>query len=542
MSDVGGRGEGCELIGHLRVASETVRRRASDRVPQGGAADLPTESRNRRGPDLASRPTMASQAPDQAAAVSAWNADRRLTPFESLMWRTEVNPMLRSTGVAMEVLESAPDRERVIAAHEWGSRLLAPLRHRVVEDAIGIGAPRWVVDQDFDLGYHLRFVRLPEPGSIEQVLGLAQGLGMAPFDRARPLWEAVLLDGLADGRAVYLLKIHHSISDGQGTVQMLDILHGDSPDAGRARALPVPAPEHVSGTSIAIDSVASLPGSVLRGAFELGARIASGTLNLTGEKVRESIRYVESLGRMLGPPPARGSVLLGQRSLNRRYGVIEVPLADLRAAGKACGGTVNDAFLAGLVGGMRRYHDEHGVEQGELTLALPISLRKPDDAPGSNRFAGARILAPIAELDPRARIRIIGERTAAARSEPAIGFMDTLSPALSRLPAGLVAPMTERVTRSIDLQASNIRGLERTAYIAGARVERTYAFGAAPGPAVMVTLMSYDGVCCIAVNVNAAAVPDHELFVRCTREGLDEVLALAGARRRRRAARDRDAS
>jgi hypothetical protein len=210
-----------------------------------------------------------------------------------------------------------------------------------------------------------------------------------------------------------------------------------------------------------------------------------------------------------------------------------VQLADLRAAGKAAGGTVNDAFLAGLVGGMRLYHEHHGIELAELTLALPISLRKPGDPPGSNRFAGARILAPVAERDPRERMRLIGERTAAARSEPAIGFMDAISPAMSRLPATLVARLTERMTTSIDLQASNVRGLERTAYIAGARVERVYAFGAAPGPAVMVTLMSYDGVCCIAINLNGAAVPDGEVFVRCAREGLDEVLALARPKQRR---------
>jgi diacylglycerol O-acyltransferase len=470
---------------------------------------------------------------DQAAIAASWNADRRLTPFESLMWRTEVNPLLRSTGVVMEVLESAPDRERVIAAHEWGSRLLAPLRHKVVEDALGLASPRWVVDQDFDMGYHLRFGRLRDPGTIEQALEAAQALAMTPFDRARPLWEAVLLDGLEDGRAVYLLKLHHSIADGQGTVQMFEILHGDSPEPGRARALPVPAPERVSGTSIAIDTLLSAPRRVLRETVGIGGRIASGAFHARPHQVVDAIRYAESLGRMLGPPPAQGSILLEQRSLNRRCGVVEVPLDDLRAAGKACGGTVNDAFVTALVGGMRRYHEHHGIEVAELTLALPISLRKEGDPPGSNRFAGARILAPIAELDPRVRMRIIGERTAAARSEPAVEFMDALSPVMSRLPAALVATMTERVTRSIDLQASNVRGLDRTAYIAGARVERTYAFGAAPGPAVMVTLMSYDGVCCIAVNVNAAAIPDHELFVRCIQAGLDEVVALGRSKRKR---------
>jgi hypothetical protein len=228
---------------------------------------------------------------------------------------------------------------------------------------------------------------------------------------------------------------------------------------------------------------------------------------------------------MLGRAPAPRSILLEQRSLGRRFGLIELPLDELRTAGKAAGGTLNDAFLAGLAGGMRRYHAEHGLDVDEITLALPVSLRTSDDPLGSNRFAGARIAAPVAVHDPGERIRIIGARVRAARDEPALDFMGALAPALNHLPAAVVAAMTERVTRSIDLQASNVRGLDRIAYIAGARVLRTYPFGAAPGPAVMVTLMSFHGTCCIAVNVNAAAVPDHEVFVRCLREGLTEVTA-----------------
>lgn len=472
--------------------------------------------------------------------AAAWGGDRRLSPFENLMWRSEVNPNLRSTGVLLEVLDSPPDRDRVIAAHEWGSRLLAPLRHRVVEDPLSFASPRWVVDQDFDLSYHLRFVRLPDPGSIEQVLELAQGMAMAPFDRSRPLWEAVIVDGLADGRAIYLLKLHHSITDGQGTVQMLDILHGETPEPGRARELPVPAPERISGASLTAQALIAAPRRAVGEAFKAGGWIASRIEQLASspQSIVDGIRYAQSLGRMLGGPPAPSSVLLAQRSLGRRFGMTEIPLADLRASGKAAGGTLNDAFLAGLTGGMRRYHEHHGVELAELTLALPISLRKSDDPLGSNRFAGARIAAPIGERDPRKRIRLIGERARAARDEPALNFMDVLSPALSRLPATVVAAMTQQVTRSIDLQASNIRGLERVAYLAGSRVERTYAFGAAPGPAVMATLISYNGTCCITINANAAAVPDHELFVRCMEEGLAEVTALSAKRTRSTAASD----
>jgi len=125
-------------------------------------------------------------------AASEWGAEAHMNPLESLMWRAELNPRLRSTGVLLEVLDGPPERERLIAAHEWATRLLTRLRKRVVEDPLGLAAPRWVVDRDFDLAYHLRFARLPEPGTMQEVLDLAQVMAMAPFDRARPLWEATL--------------------------------------------------------------------------------------------------------------------------------------------------------------------------------------------------------------------------------------------------------------------------------------------------------------------------------------------------------------
>src|SRR3954468_16306198 len=207
--------------------------------------------------------------------MSEWGADEQMNAFEALMWRAEADPRLRSTGVLLEVLEHAPEHERLVAAHEWGPRLLPRLRQRVVDDPLGLASPRWIVDRDFDLSYHLRIVRLPEPCSMEQVLELAQVLAMAPFDRARPLWEAVLVEGLADGRAAYLLKLHHSIADGQGTVQMLDILHGEGPEPGRSVPLPVPAAEHASGTGLLVRNVLGTPSWALRELLRAPRRITS---------------------------------------------------------------------------------------------------------------------------------------------------------------------------------------------------------------------------------------------------------------------------
>lgn len=44
--------------------------------------------------------------------------------------------------------------------------------------------------------------------------GLAAQLAMTPFDRDRPPWQTLLVEGLPNGRAGYLIKVHHSASDG----------------------------------------------------------------------------------------------------------------------------------------------------------------------------------------------------------------------------------------------------------------------------------------------------------------------------------------
>src|SRR5205809_822989 len=77
--------------------------------------------------------------------------------------------------------------------------------------------------------------------------------------------------------------------------------------------------------------------------------------------VTEAVGFADSARRVLSPPPAEPSPLLRRRSLVSRTVVLELPLADLRAAAKAVGGSVNDAYLAALCGGLGRYHEVLGV-------------------------------------------------------------------------------------------------------------------------------------------------------------------------------------
>ena len=468
--------------------------------------------------------------PEQAVSAAQWGVHPALNDVEALMWKAEASPKLRSAGVFVDLLDRAPDWQRLVAAHEWAVELVPRLRQRVVEDPLRVGPPTWVLDQGFDLDYHVRRVRAPEPASFDDALTIAQALAMAPLDRARPLWEAVLVEGLADGRAAYLLKLHHSLTDGQASIQLFELLHSTSP---------APTPDKVVPTTDIRrpDGRARILGRHLTGSARGAWRTAGRTVELGGDLVRRpaptvtsGVRFASSLARVTGAPPAPPSPLMTNRGLSRRFGAIDLPLPWLRAAGKAAGGSLNDAYIASLVGGLRIYHLAHGVEVDALPIAFPVSLRKDDHPMGGNRFAGARIAGPVAVADPRDRIRIIRERVLAAREEPALDFMGFLAPVLTRVPAPVLTRLTERMLRATDLQASNIAGLARPAYIAGAEILRMYPFAPVPGAAVMVTLVSHNGTCCIGINADAAAIPDTETFVDSLRAGFDEVLSLADKR------------
>jgi NRPS condensation-like uncharacterized protein len=210
-----------------------------------------------------------------------------------------------------------------------------------------------------------------------------------------------------------------------------------------------------------------------------------------------------------------------------RLDTFDVAFDELKAAGRAAGGSVNDAFLAGLLGGVRRYHEELSFSVDYMPVAIPVSLRTDADPMGANKFAGARFVAPVGELDPAKRIAAIHDFIIEAREEPAIGFLDLIAPVLSRLPGVALTRIAGGMTGLSDLQASNLGAISRPLYLAGAHVTRVYPMGPRPGIPAMITMVTYDQTCCIAVNFDPEAIVDAAAFSTCLREGFDEVIALA---------------
>jgi diacylglycerol O-acyltransferase / wax synthase len=454
-------------------------------------------------------------------------ADRMLHS-DAFAWYMEKDPVLRSTIVAVNRLEGAPDWDVLRLRIDRLTRLVPRLRMRVQAPPLRIGPPRWSIAEDFDLDYHLRRVRIAGPGDWTDVLEFARTAAMSDLDRSRPLWEFTVLEGLSDGGAAFVTKLHHSLTDGIGGVQLAALVVDPSPEP-RPVEMP-PAPEghpsslvKLTALTLADDAAeaAAAAGHVVRSAPRDSVRAARHPVTV----LRSTVNTARSIGRFVAPIARPLSPVLGERRTSRVLATLDVPLAQLLQASRASGGHLNDAFLAALTDAMHRYHERCGAPLDEVRVTMPVSIRGADDGIGGNRITLTRIKLPAAIAEPAERIRQIRQIVDQWRHEPALGHTQEIAFGLNLMPRALLGGIFKRV----EMLASDVPGVPQPVYLAGARITGYYAFGPTIGAGVNATLMSYAGICNIGLNVDTGAIDDPDLFLTCLTEAFHDVLALAPA-------------
>ena len=242
----------------------------------------------------------------------------------------------------------------------------------------------------------------------------------------------------------------------------------------------------------------------------------------------DAARAGRSVAEYLAPATSPRSPIMRGRTLGRDLATLEVPLDGLKAAGRTVGGSLNDAFVAAAVGGLARYHEFHGAPLDDLRIMMPINLRVEGDTLGGNHFTPARFLVPADVKDPAERIAVLSERCRWIRDEPAVSLTDALATVFNALPMALTTSFLGAMFKCADFVASNMAGAPVPVYLAGARLDRVFAFGPLSGAAVNFTLISHCGVCCVGVNTDSVAVPDPEVLVEHLDAAFAEILALAG--------------
>jgi diacylglycerol O-acyltransferase len=456
----------------------------------------------------------------------------RLRGWEAATFRTASNdPTMRSTVIAMGILDRAPDWVRMRSRFERLTRFVPSLRMRPIYGLTGLSAPRLAIDPDFDLDVHLRRYRLPEGAGWPDLLVDARRMSLTDFDLDRPLWEAALVEGLPDGQAAFLLKLHHSIADGQATVMIALSLFELGPDPNPDEPEPPAVPDggDVSIGDIAVanvmDSLREVAGQV-NTAVRSAAGLARTAVSDPVDAWAQAWRTLGSITRLTSVAERPLSPVMCGRGTTYRFGAFDLPFADLRAAAKAHACSVNDAFMAALGAGFDAYHLRHHAMVEQLRVNVPISLRgDPGDRTGnaSNAVSIARFPFPIAGLTKVERMQAAHELVARWREEPALRLADPLAEVSWFVPV----PMLAAQARTSDITASNVPGPPIPLYLAGAKVIAAYPLVATIGAAVNVTMVTYDGRAFIGVSSDDRAVPDHADLLEDLRSGFAEIIGSA---------------
>ncbi len=445
---------------------------------------------------------------------------------DAFTWSMETDPRLRSTVVTVIMLDRTPDWDEVRRRFDLVSRRLPIFRERVVQSPPP-APPRWEPVTDFDLDFHLRRVTAPAPGTVDTVLEMARLAQMEDFDRARPLWKVTLVDGLPDGAAAVLCTFHHALTDGVGGVQIAMTLFDLAETSGQHDPLPPVSTVPPAAWLAGYRETARYDARLAAGA---AAEIARTTPRLLYDGVRRPVATLQaaaataaSVYRMVRPVNHTGSPLMTERGLIRRLAVHEVPIGPLREAAHRHGGALNDAFIAAVTGGLRRYHEKHGAQVDNVHLSMPISLRTETDEMGGNRITLMRFDVPVDIADPAERIKQIHRRAHQVRHERSLPYTQAIAGALNLMPRWFIGS----ILRHVDFVASDVPGVPVPVFLGGAAVRAQYAFGPTIGAAFNITLLTYVDTCCFGINVDTSAVEDFDVFLDCLVQGFDEVIALA---------------
>lgn len=352
--------------------------------------------------------------------------------------------------------------------------------------------PIWVDDDRFDLGYHVRHVSLPRPGTDEQLRQLCARIMERQLDRTRPLWECWFVEGLVEGRFAMITKVHHCMVDGIGGVDLLAALltmapnrELSSPEPWTAR----PAPE---------DGALLREEALRRAKSVLGAVAAVRGESARASSLRSTAASMWSLAKTGMRRPSR-LPFNGRIGPHRRVEWIETSLDDVKRIKTLLGGTLNDVVLGVVAGAMRRLLRDLGADAESTTLrvAVPVSVRAAAQrGAGGNRVSVWLADLPLGERDPWRRLSAVRKITAELRDSHQAESTQALAAAAEWTGANLLG-LALRVlngTQPYNMIVTNVPGPPMPLYLLDARMDTLFPHVPLfEGQGLGIALLSYAG-------------------------------------------------
>jgi diacylglycerol O-acyltransferase len=417
--------------------------------------------------------------------------------------------------------------------------LVPRYRHKLAFPPLETGRPVWIDDPSFNLSYHVRHTALPQPGSEEQLRALAARVHSQRLDRAKPLWETWLVQGLEAGRFALISKSHHALVDGVSGVDLMTVLFDVTP-------VPQIAPHEGEPWSPQPEpSAAALDARGIKGLLRLPLELAGGALNAAAhptsslDQVREAL---EGIGEVAwaGLNPAPETPLNVPIGPHRRLSFVRNDLEDFKAVKNAFGGTVNDVVLSVVAGGLRSWLRARGVrtEGLELRALVPVSVRSSDQHGDlGNRIVAMRAPLPVYVEDPVARLRVVRQAMDGLKqSKQAIGAAAITG--LEALAPPTILAQASRLqfsTRLFNLLVTNVPGPQFPLYVLGRELQDTFPVAFLPeNQAMAIAVMSYHGRKDLGLLGDYDALADIEELGAALHGALAELVSAAGGGRPKR--------
>ena len=410
------------------------------------------------------------------------------------------------------------------------------MTRRLKYTPFGFDHPIWVRDADFDIDEHVKRIRLPAPGTPQQLEQLVARLHEKRLDRSRPLWEFWLIEGLENGLCAWYTKYHHACMDGVAGQAVVDFLCSDTP------AIP-PVPKHACGSdgcdvedpglmALLWDAARSTASQPLRSLAAL-PDIASAAWAL-GERALGAERGLGAYGQRA--PRTRLNVAV---SPHRTFAMGTLSLSGMRALGKPLGCTVNDVFLAVCAASLARYLGLRGeLPRDPLIAGAPVSVRKPGDQSIRNQVRMLLTSLETQRSDPIERLLAIRDSAAIGKAVVAdmasAGLEDLNVPGLPLAMGGLMRAadrlrIGDFVPMPFNVVISNVPGPRRQKWLNGAALRSHFPVSIpAHGVALNITVQSYLDRMDFSLTACKEAVPDVEMLRDFMSDAFEELWQAAG--------------
>ena len=415
---------------------------------------------------------------------------------------------------------------------------LPVMTQKLVNVPMNLDHPYWVTDGAYDPEFHIRHIALPKPGDWRQLCILISRLQARPLDRAHPLWELYIIEGLDNVKGVpkgsfaMFSKTHHAAIDGTSGMELTAATHDLSPDYKRT---------HTAAT-ISVDSEPSALEMVLRSQLN-NIRKPFHFVSVARNTVPGLAKVVAGLskGRLSRIKDIPRTRFNDSVSPHRVFDAINVPLDDVKKIKNAIpGATVNDVAITIVGGALRKYLQAHNELPAESLAAMaPVNVRSDKDKTGGNIVATMTVQVRSDVENPLERLQAVHESSSKAKElTNAIGAK-TMTDYSQFIPATLTAQaarlasrwgLMNRMSPQFNCVITNVPGPPIPLYNTGARMVANYGTGPVQdGLGLFHVISSYCGQFVISATSCRVMMPDPAFYRECLQASFDELLAAATA-------------